>query len=353
MMWQCPKCGLDNPEDSSICGNCGYNKSQSKRKVPLTIAIIATAIVVMAGALAWATQSVRHQHNWGEWTEVSAAKCESTGKQIRICKSNSSHVEERETPALGHDWGEWTVETDATCEAAGVEVRYCKNDADHQERREIPALGHDWQPATNSRPETCSRCGKQQGEALQPAPGPSDMAGHNNIKAPQNSSWLPARETRYVCARGGVAAMLFPEALIEPKTDRKIADILDGTELTILAFENNHYLVKLSDGRLGWMGMSQVGETNLLSTVPQLAGSYWVYTKGAGEANTFACKFESASKIIGFRLSDGKQMTWDCRLSARRLTIDGMKLIWDGEQFAYGTQAYLRADTDQSFENYS
>lgn len=245
------------------------------------------------------------------------------------------------------------METDATCETAGVEVRFCKNDASHQERREIPALGHDWQPATNSRPETCSRCGKQQGAALQPPPGPSDMAGHNDIQAPQSSSWLSARETRYVFAPHGSAVYIYSGPSFSFEKVNAQYGVADGTEVTILALENGMYLFKTAYGLLAWINTSGVIETRLIDSLPQLTGSYWIYSKGAGDAYTYACKFDSTKRIEGFRLSDGKKMAWDCRLSGRVLVLDGTKLLWDGEQFADGSQVYLRTDASQSFDNYS
>ena len=70
------------------------------------IAIVATIAIAALGLLTWATQTVWHKHKWGDWAEVTPATCESAGREIRICKGNSSHVEEREIPALGHDWEE-------------------------------------------------------------------------------------------------------------------------------------------------------------------------------------------------------------------------------------------------------
>ncbi len=50
-----------------------------------------------------------HVHDWGEWTQSVAPACEAKGEQKRVCKSDPSHTETKEIPALGHDWSEeWT-----------------------------------------------------------------------------------------------------------------------------------------------------------------------------------------------------------------------------------------------------
>ena len=83
--------------------------------------------------------------------------------------------------------------------------------------------------------------------------GPSreDMRGFGDIAVPKSGSWLPDYETRYVCSSGGVAAFLFKA----PKLDMELYfdDVLEGTELTVLAKENEFYLVKMSGHRLGWI----------------------------------------------------------------------------------------------------
>ena len=45
--------------------------------------------------------------------------------------------------ALGHDFGAWTTVTEATCETAGTETHSCSR-CGETETREIPATGHDW-----------------------------------------------------------------------------------------------------------------------------------------------------------------------------------------------------------------
>lgn len=190
-------------------------------------------------------------------------------------------------------------------------------------------------------------------EVEESSPGPSDMAGHSDIQAPQNSSWLAARETRYAYAPHGAAVYIYKGPSLGYEKVNGEYGVADGTELTLLALENGMYLVKTGNGLLGWINTSGTIETRLIDSMPQLAGSYWIYSKGTGDAYTFACKFDSSLKLVGFRLSDGKEVTWTCRSAGRVLVFDEMKFIWDGEQFTYETQAYLWVDPDQTFDKYS
>ena len=289
-------------------------------------------------------------HDWGSWITESAPGCETAGVEVRTCINDPAHQEQREIPALGHDWGAWTTETAPGCETAGVEVRTCKNDSSHQERRTISALGHDWQAATSSKPQTCSRCGAQQGSVLQPAPGPNDIKDVKNVQPPKSSSWLPTAEPRYVCATGGVAAYLFAGPSVESE---KLDTVLDGTELTLLANESSHYLVKVSDGRVGWVGAGQVAkDRSLLDSLPDLAGSYWIYTKD-GETGSYAIKFLTKASAAAARLSDGKKSSWSCVLSMRRLKIDGAYFVWDGEKFLSRQGYTITPDASRTYDLYA
>lgn len=46
-------------------------------------------------------------------------------------------------------------------------------------------------------------------EVEEPSPGPNDMAGYSDIQAPQSTSWLAARETRYAYAPHGAAVYIY------------------------------------------------------------------------------------------------------------------------------------------------
>ena len=79
--------------------------------------------------------------------------------------------------ATGHDWNEWTVQKEATEDEEGLEVRTCKNDPSHKEERNIAKLPHTHNlikteakaatctSAGNIEYWTCSKCGKYYSDA--------------------------------------------------------------------------------------------------------------------------------------------------------------------------------------------
>lgn len=170
------------------------------------------------------------------------------------------------------------------------------------------------------------------------APSREDMRGHGDIAVPKQDSWLPAYETRYVCSTGGVGAYLFKA----PKLDMDLyfEDVLEGTELTLLAKETDtknkvdFYLVKMSGRRLGWICVGQTAEDNsLVESVPDLSEGTWILSKGEGEKNTFAVQFGPKRQATLLRASDGARLRAGWILSMRRVRVDDINLVWDGEQF--------------------
>ena len=164
--------------------------------------------------------------------------------------------------------------------------------------------------------------------------GPSreDMRGFGDIAVPKSGSWLPDYETRYVCSSGGVAAFLFKA----PKLDMELYfdDVLEGTELTVLAKENEFYLVKMSGHRLGWICVGQTSEnTELLDSVPDMMENSWIYQMGEGEKNTFSIDFGEKRIAELTRQSDGAKVRSGWILSGRRVWVNERYFIWDGEQF--------------------
>ena len=164
-------------------------------------------------------------HDWTEWVTVKEATEEEAGLEVRTCRNDESHKEEREIPklthvhelektdakdatctedgniafwtcskcgkifsdaegtkeitaedtvteAIGHDWTDWKTVKEATEEETGLEVRACRNDESHKEEREIPKLTHvheltktEGKAVTctedgNIAFWTCSKCGK-------------------------------------------------------------------------------------------------------------------------------------------------------------------------------------------------
>lgn len=169
-------------------------------------------------------------------------------------------------------------------------------------------------------------------ETPEGSPSREDMRGHGDIAVPKNDSWLPAYETRYVCSSGGVAAFLFKAP--KPDMDLHFDDVLEGTELTVLAEENGFYLVKMAGNRLGWIGVGQTAEdTALLDSVPDLKEGVWVLSMGEGEKNTYAVQFGEGRIATLARSSDGAKLRSGWILSGRRVWVNEKYFIWDGESF--------------------
>ena len=79
--------------------------------------------------------------------------CTQTGNTEYICSKCGDVKQDDEVPALGHNYGEWTEVTAATCLEVGEEQRVCTRDSSHVETREIPSLGHSYVDGI------CERCG--------------------------------------------------------------------------------------------------------------------------------------------------------------------------------------------------
>ncbi|MBQ5398519.1 MAG: hypothetical protein IIU14_03665 [Ruminococcus sp.] len=77
-------------------------------------------------------------------SEHKDATCEEKGfdKYEAVFENESFTKQEKlvEIDKLGHDWGEWEVDTPASEGKAGKEIRRCKRDESHFEERDIPAI---------------------------------------------------------------------------------------------------------------------------------------------------------------------------------------------------------------------
>ena len=177
-------------------------------------------------------------------------------------------------------------------------------------------------------------------ETPEGAPGLEDMRGFGAIARPRQESWLSAYETRYVQSSGGVAAFLF----VAPRLDAdKLDPVLDGTELLLLAEQDGFYLAKMDGHRLGWICVGQTAEdTALLDSVPDLTEGVWIYERGPGEGQSFALKFREGRRVDVVKLSDETRCNRGWILSQRRILIDDLYLIWDGEQFVSRDEYWTR-----------
>ena len=104
--------------------------------------------------------------------------CSKCGRLYSDAEGTTVTTAEKVTiKATGHDWNEWTVQKEATEDEEGLEVRTCKNDPSHKEERNIAKLPHTHNlikteakaatctSAGNIEYWTCSKCGKYYSDA--------------------------------------------------------------------------------------------------------------------------------------------------------------------------------------------
>ncbi|MGN0463769.1 MAG: fibronectin type III domain-containing protein [Acutalibacteraceae bacterium] len=151
----------------------------------------------------------KKDHEMGQWTVVTAPKCESEGKEERHCqnceyternilppcghtevtdeaveatctaegKTQGKHCsecgkvleEQKVIPKKDHEMGQWTVVTAPKCESEGKEERHCQN-CGYKETKDLPPCGHKAVPSRNAAAtlskngsfggSVCSVCGK-------------------------------------------------------------------------------------------------------------------------------------------------------------------------------------------------
>ena len=111
-----------------------------------------------------------------EWTVDVAAKCEEKGSESRHCSRCSATTDKRDVAETGHNFTEWKTRIEAKCETEGEEYCICQNDCGKEETRPIGVLGHDWDNGTITKNPTetetgnklynCKRCPATKNETL-------------------------------------------------------------------------------------------------------------------------------------------------------------------------------------------
>lgn len=155
------------------------------------------------------------EHEWGAWQEVSAT-CTDDGYRTRRC--SNCPAEETEVIPAGHDWGAWTTKVAATCISGGQDQRVCKRDPSHVETRDTAALGHSWSSWTSQQPteeaagvvtHSCSRCGSTYYTAIAPITLPTDLPGVKVSKPAKGKKavtvkWKKIKNKKQLSQIGGI-----------------------------------------------------------------------------------------------------------------------------------------------------
>ncbi|MDE6075320.1 MAG: hypothetical protein K2G26_02675, partial [Clostridia bacterium] len=165
---------------------------------------------------------------------VTLPTCTVRGSTKHTCTREGCGYEYTDTyvSELGHDWGDWEEATAATCTKKGSEKHICKNDNSHVETRDTDALGHDYQVISGTAPtcteggsaeEKCSRCDDERTNSS------DEPLGHNIVKvdAVAATCTQDGVKEHYKCDREG-CGVLFEDAdgAVEITQDDTVAQAL-------------------------------------------------------------------------------------------------------------------------------
>ena len=135
------------------------------------VAIIVFIIVLILCLYACGQAPATHQHSYGDWTTVTAATCDTSGQEKRVCSCGAE--EKKDIPALGHDFSaKFTTDIEATCISKGSKSKRCSRCGEKSEITDVPALGHTFSAeftidvaatctGKGSKSKHCSRCGEK------------------------------------------------------------------------------------------------------------------------------------------------------------------------------------------------
>ena len=100
-------------------------------------------------------------HEFGEWTVVTAPKCQEKGLKKRTCEK-CQFVEIEDLDPTGHEWeDDFTIDQPATCTTDGSKSIHCKNCDAVKDSTVIPATGHEFGEWKVSKPATCTEAGEE------------------------------------------------------------------------------------------------------------------------------------------------------------------------------------------------
>lgn len=175
-------------------------------------------------------------------------------------------------------------------------------------------------------------------------PGQADIKGHDSrLVEPKSDAWLDEYDIRFVQSTGGVSIYL----RWGPSTDYDYFDTVKEAEpVTVLAEQNDFSLVLASGDRLGWCKSALiVSESDQIAPVPSLKETYWTYLSGQTMGTTYACLFHSDGTYSAYSYS-GIRLEGSYRISGRRLTLDGIRFLWNGSKFVSTEKHEMQIGSD-------
>ena len=96
------------------------------RKFLLCILCLAALSTAVFGLSACGEEVLEEcPHSWNSWETVIAPTCQAEGLERRVCKLDSTHIEERTVEMLDHSFENYVSNNDATCAKYGTKTAYC------------------------------------------------------------------------------------------------------------------------------------------------------------------------------------------------------------------------------------
>lgn len=150
------------------------------------------------------------------------------------------------------------------------------------------------------------------------------------ITYPKNSSYLSQSEVKVVKAPKGVAVYFYTAPKAE-KEYRRSFNIEDGAIVTVLAEQNGYAYVNAS-GRTGWCSARLLTScTPLIASMPRMDSTHWVLVLSLRNSGLYEACFSGGS-YVGYTAS-GCCVSGKYSLEGRRLTVDGIRFLWNGGEF--------------------
>ena len=107
--------------------------------------------------------------------------------------------------------------------------------------------------------------------------------------------------------------------------------ISEGEAVTVLAEQNGYAYVNAS-GRTGWCSARLLTScTPLIASMPRMDSTHWVLVLSLRNSGLYEACFSGGS-YVGYNAS-GCCVSGKYSLEGRRLTVDGIRFLWNGGEF--------------------